>query len=237
MAAGATLGILMLDTRFPRIPGDIGNPATWPFAVQYSIVPGATPNQVIGTDPWPQAQAFVAAGRALVASGCDGIATTCGFLVPLQDRLAEAIGVPVASSALLQVPWVARLLPAGQRPGILTISAQSLAADHLAAAGVPVGTPVMGTPPEGEFATKILGNAPDLDIAAARADVIEGAERLVAAHPDVGAIVLECTNMVPYAPDVQRATGRPVYSVYTLLVWFQGALHPRRFAEAGDAPA
>jgi Asp/Glu/hydantoin racemase len=233
---GATLGILMLETRFPRIPGDIGHAATWPFPVQYRVVRSATPERVVLGDPEPLLDRFVEAGRDLVASGCDGIATNCGFLVPFQDRMAEALGVPVASSSLMQVPAVARMLPAGDEVGIVTISAATLGARHLAAAGIAEGTPVVGTDSAGEFATRILRDEAEIDVARARADVVEAARRLVTGHPSVGAIVLECTNMVPFAADIRHATGLPVFSIYTYLLWFQAALLPRRFEGTLDDP-
>lgn len=233
---GATLGILMLDTRFPRIPGDIGHAATWPFPVQYRVVPTATPERVVLGDPEPLLDRFMEAGRDLVASGCDGIATNCGFLAPFQDRMAEALGVPVASSSLMQVPAVARMLPAGQQVGIVTISAATLGPHHFAAAGIPKGTPVEGTDPEGEFATRILRDADEMNFARAHAEVVDAAIRLVTRHPSVGAIVLECTNMAPCAAEIRRATKRPVFSIYTHLLWFQAALLPRRFPAEIDDP-
>lgn len=233
---GATLGILMLETRFPRIPGDIGHAGTWPFPVQYRVVRTATPERVVLGDPEPLFDRFVEAGRELVASGCDGIATNCGFLVPFQDRMAEALGVPVASSSLMQVPAVARLLPAGQQVGIVTISAATLGTHHLEAAGIAKGTPIEGTDPGGEFATRILRDASELDFSRARAEVVDAAVRLVERHPSVGAIVLECTNMVPYASEIRRTTKRPVFSIYTHLLWFHAALLPRRFPSEIDDP-
>ena len=233
---GATLGILMLETRFPRIHGDIGNAATWPFPVQYRVVPSATPERVVLGDPEPLFERFVAAGRDLVAAGCDGIATNCGFLVPFQDRMADTLGVPVASSSLMQVPLVARMIPSNRRVGIVTISAGTLGPRHLAAAGIADGTPIVGTDPDGEFSAKILHDAAEMDFDRARRDVVTACRRLVDEHPDVGAIVLECTNMVPYARDVRRATGLPVFSIYTYLCWFQAALLPRRFEPGLDDP-
>ena len=226
---GATLGILMLDTQFPRIPGDIGNALTWPFPVQYRIVRGASPDQAVRGDAEALSAPFIAAGRDLVAHGCDGVATNCGFLVPLQDHMSAALGVPVASSSLMQVPMVRRMLPPGRRVGIVTISRATLTAKHLRAAGIAEDTPVAGTDDGREFTQKILSDARDIDFAAARADVIDAALRLRRAAPDLGAIVLECTNMVPYAADVRRATGLPVFSIYSYLVWFHAALMPRRF--------
>lgn len=222
------LGVLMLETQFPRILGDVGNADTWPFPVQYTIVPGATPEAIVCDDMEPFVQAFINAGRGLVAAGCTGIATTCGFLSLIRPRLAAALDVPVAASALEQVAQVQAMLPPDQTVGILTISASTLTSAHLRAAGVPTGCPIQGTDGS-SFSKSILGNLTTLDVPAARQDMVQAAQDLIARHPNVGAIVLECTNMVPYAPDIAQATGRPVYSIYTYLSWFYAGLSPRKF--------
>lgn len=231
---GAALGILMLEARFPRIPGDMGNALTWPFPVLYKVVPRASPERVVRQRAEGLLEAFIDAGRQLIADGADGITTNCGFLSLYQRELAEQLAVPVATSSLLQVPLVERALPPGRRAGILTISAESLSQAHLIAAGVDPATPVAGTRPGGAFARAILGDETELDVEAARRDNVEAARLLASAHSDVGAIVLECTNMVPYACDISRATGLPVYSIYNLVIWFQAALSPRRFASPGE---
>ncbi len=221
----------MLDTAFPRIQGDVGNPSTWPFAVRYAVVEGATPQAIVRDDPEPFVQAFVDAGHRLVDGGCTGIATTCGFLALIRPRLAQALRVPVAASALEQAAQVQAALPPGQRVGILTISAASLTRAHLDRAGVPRDSVIVGVE-DSSFARTILDNRASLDVASARADLVAAARRVTAQVPEIGALLLECTNMVPYAPDIQRATGRPVYSIYTYLRWFHEALAPTQF----DAP-
>lgn len=226
---GATVGILMLNTRFPRIPGDIGNAATWPFAVQYKVVPAATPSNVVRGDAGSLLDAFIEAGRELVDLGCDGIATNCGFLAPFQNDLSRALDVPVASSSLLQAPLIRQTLPADQSLGILTISSKTLTTAHLDAAGIPHDTPIAGTGAKSHFTTQVLDDAAEIDFDQARADNIKAARQLVAEHPNLGAILLECTNMVPYAADIRRETGLPVFSIYTYLMWFQAGLLPRRF--------
>jgi hypothetical protein len=163
---GASIGILMLETRFPRIPGDIGHAGSWPFPVHYRVVRGATPDNVVRGDPKARLQDFIDAGRDLVAMGCDGIATNCGFLSLLQADLAQALAVPVATSALMQAPMIAATLPPGRHLSILTISKATLTADHLEAAGVPDGTPVMGTDAGTTFTRAILGDEPEIDFAA-----------------------------------------------------------------------
>jgi len=232
---GAAVGILMLEARFPRIPGDMGNALSWPFPVLYRVVREASPDRVVRRRAEGLLPAFIEAARDLVAEGADGITTNCGFLSLFQAELSAAVGVPVATSSLMQLPMVERLLPPGRRAGILTISAASLSAEHLQAAGVAPDTPIGSTEGGREFTRAILGNTPELDVAAARADNVDAARALVAAHPELGAIVLECTNMTPYAADIRAATGLPVFSMQSFVSWFQSGLMPPRFGPAGTA--
>ncbi len=234
---GAAVGILMLEARFPRIPGDMGNALTWPFPVHYRVVGGASPDRVVRRRAEGLLSAFVEAGRDLVATGCDGITTNCGFLALFQEELAAALGVPVATSSLLQARAIQALLPPGRRVGILTISAESLSEAHLRAAGVPEGTPIVGTEGGRELSRVILGDLPELDPAAAEADMLDAAHRLVRSHPEVGAILLECTNMAPYARAVAESTGLPVFDMPNFVSWFQAGLRPRRFADPRETDA
>ena len=226
---GASVGILLLESRFPRIPGDGGNAGTWPFPMLYRVVGGATPDKVVRDRGGGIVEDFAAAARELVAIGADGITTNCGFLVLYQDRLAQACGVPVAASSLLQVPWVERLLPPGRRVGVVTVEAGSLTPRHLECAGARPDTPVEGTEGGAEFTRVLLGDELELDVDRAREDVIAAARRLVERNRDIGAIVLECTNMPPYAAEVSRAVGLPVYDFYSFICWFQAGLRPRSF--------
>ncbi len=226
------IGILMLDTKFPRIPGDMGNPATWDFPVLFRTVPRASPDRIVRGDPLALLPAFIEAARALEADGAIGITTSCGFLSVAQADLAAAVGIPVLTSALFQVAAINRLLPAGRCAGILTISARSLAPHHLHAAGVPEDTPIGTTEGRRHFTEAILGDAETLDVDAARADNVEAALALKARHPEVAAIVLECTNMSPYAAAIRAATGLPVYSMVTLVEWFRASLVPPKWTEA-----
>jgi Asp/Glu/hydantoin racemase len=233
---GARLGILMLEARFPRIPGDMGNAETWPFPVLYKVVPGASPEHVVRRRAEGLLDRFCAAAAELVRLGADGITTNCGFLSLFQRELAACAGVPVAASSLMQIPFVERLLPPGRRVGVLTVSAESLAAEHLVAAGADPLTPVAGTEGGGEFTRVLLGNEERLDAAAAERDIIEAGEALVRRHPDVGAVVLECTNMAPYARALAERLRRPVYDIHAFVTWFHRGLVPRDFGPPGSGP-
>lgn len=233
---GASVGILMLETRFPRIFGDMGNANTWPFPVQYKVVRGATPDKIVRNDPREMVDEFIAAGRELVDMGCDGITTNCGFLALIQDQIMAALNVPVATSSLMQVPMVAQMLAPGKQVGILTISKETLTDAHLAAANVPLDTPVVGTDQGRCFTRDILGNANEINFAECRLDLLDAASELTSRHKNVGAIVLECTNMVPFARDIRKLTGLPVYSIYSLVNWFLAGLSPKGFPLDLDDP-
>src|ERR1700734_1476117 len=148
---GAPLGILMLEARFPRIPGDMGNALTWPFPVLYRVVAGASPERVVLGGAAGLLDDFLAAAEELVRHGAEAITTNCGFLALFQREIAAHVRVPVATSSLLQVPWVQATLPPGKRVGVITVSAGSLTPRHLAAAGVPLDTPIVGTETGREF--------------------------------------------------------------------------------------
>jgi Asp/Glu/hydantoin racemase len=230
---GASVGILMLEARFPRIPGDMGNALTWPFPVLYKVVREASPDRVVRRKAEGLLEAFIAAGRELVRDGADGITTNCGFLALYQRELSQDLGVPVATSSLMQVPMVQATLPPGRRVGVLTVSAASLTDAHFAAIGLDPGIAVGGVDPDSEFVRRILDNHETLDVEQARRDNVEAALALTGAHPDLGAIVLECTNMIPYAADIREATGLPVHSIHGFVSWFQASLAPRRFPFPG----
>jgi Asp/Glu/hydantoin racemase len=226
---GARLGILMLEARFPRIPGDMGNATTWPFPVLYKVVKGASPQRVVRERAAGLLDAFLDGAKELVDLGAEGITTNCGFLSLYQDEIARHVGVPVATSSLMQAPFIERVLPPGKRVGILTISAATLTAEHLRAAGVDETTPVVGTDGGREFTRVILGNELELDVEAAERDILEAGETLLARQPQVGAILLECTNMAPYARRLAEHLSRPVFDIVSFMTWFHAGLLPARF--------
>jgi Asp/Glu/hydantoin racemase len=183
------------------------------------VVEPASVAAVVTAGPLPDAlvAAFVDAGQALIAEGATLITTSCGFLVAAQAALQAALPVPVVTSSLLQIPEVQAGLPAGRRVGVLTFDARRLTAAHLAAAGAPADTPLAGLEEGGELHRVISRDLAVLDGKAARADALAAGRGLLAAHPQVGALVLECTNLPPYRAALAESLGLPVYDLVTLL--------------------
>jgi hypothetical protein len=229
---GQPLGILMLDTRFPRPPGDVGNATTWPFPTQYRIVKGADTSRIMGQEPDPTLlDPFLEAARDLEAHGVRAITTSCGFLAIFQRELAAAVSVPVLTSALLQVPLAARLLRPDQKVAVLT-EQPHLTERHFQGVGwsardVPIV--VESLPPDAVFPTVFIGNSLECDTDILEREMVELARRTVRDHSEVGALVLECTNFVPYSQAMRRATGLPVYDLYTLVMWAALGLEGRDF--------
>lgn len=220
-ARPGVLGLLMLDTAFPRVPGDAGHLASWRMPVLTAVVAGASARRVVQQGDAALLQPFIDAAQGLVARGVVALTTSCGFLVQFQAALQAALPVPVWTSSLL-------LLPALERPGVITVDAASLGTAHLLAAGADADTPVEGLAPGCSLQTTLLQDRPVLDGPAAEADVVAAALRLVRRHPEVAHLVLECTNMPPYAAAVQAATGRPVHHLLSMV-------HARWDAAAGAA--
>ncbi len=213
------LGILMLDTQFPRPLGDIGNPDSFGVPTRRVVLKGAWPEKVVQSgaslrklrllDPF---QRMV---RQLVSEGAGAITTSCGFLVLLQSELQRAAGrVPVVTSSLMHLP---NLLQDHAQVGVLTISAKALGSEHLRAAGLARerlnDVWVQGIAPDSSFARTILGNLATLDAAQAQADVLAAALALHTRAPHLRHVVLECTNLPPYAAAIEAATGWQTHSL------------------------
>jgi hypothetical protein len=205
------LGVLMLDTRFPRLPGDVGHAASFAMPVRHVVVRGASPRRAVhglATEDAVLLAPFIAAARELVGAGAGAITTSCGFLVRLQQPLQAALPVPVWTSALLALPT----LP---RPGVITVDGAALGPAHLRAAGAAPDTPIEGLAPGCAFQRTLLDDRPELDAAAAEAEVVAAALRLLRRHPQLQSLLLECTNMPPFAAALQHATGLPVHHLLT----------------------
>jgi hypothetical protein len=209
-----TLGLLMLQTRFPRPPGDVGHPDTFGFDVRRWVVQGATPQRVVRSADPTILQPFVDAAERLLDEGCHAIATSCGFLARWQRELQAALPVPVWSSALLQL---AEAQARGRRCGVITIDAASLGAAHFDGVGADPATPVEGITPGSPLHRTLLQDLPELDAVDAQAQVLAAAQRLQASAPGLDTLVLECTNLPPYASALRAATGLQVLDVVTLL--------------------
>jgi hypothetical protein len=212
------LGVVMLDTQFPRPEGDIGHPSAFGVPTRRCVVSGAWPDKIVqsgaGLRKGRVVSPMLQLVRRLEQDGARAITTSCGFLVLLQKEMQAAVKVPVITSSLLQLPGLLKL---HAKVGVLTISAGKLGVEHLRAAGVPrermADVVVQGVDAKSEFATAILGNRPEMDFEKAAADVLAAAVALEKREPSLQCVVLECTNMPPYRAAIEAATGMKTWAL------------------------
>ena len=178
---------------------------------------GASPRRVVVERDPALLAPFIDAARALEREGVAAVTTSCGFLALFQREMAAAVAVPMWTSSLLLVAEIEAGWRDGRRVGIVTADAASLTAEHLRAVGARADTPIEGLALDSAFRATAARGSRRARRRRSRAATVAAAERLVARHPEVAAIVLECTNMPPYADAVRAATGLPVHDITTLV--------------------
>lgn len=227
---GESIGILMLDTMFPRIPGDIGNASTFPFPVRYRVVKGASLSRVVKQCDPTLIQPFVEGAQELERAGVKAITTSCGFLAAFHPQIANSVSIPVFTSSLLQVRMASAVIRGDQKVGVITARAQSLTEKHFEGVGIQhMPMIVVGMDDSPEFSCTFIENKTDFDPEKAAEEMKTVARNLVRQNPEVGAIVLECTNMPPFAHCVQQETGLPVFDVVTMVKYAYSAVVRRRY--------
>lgn len=227
---GFDIGILMLDSKFPRIEGDVGNAKTWNYPVLYKKVSGGTPQKVVLELTSEDVQPFIDAAKELEREGVRAITTSCGFLALFQKELASAVNIPVFTSALLLVPFVLSLLGNDKKVGILTANKKTLSQRHLESVGIDERRCVIiGLEEKDNFTNFTVQNWDKVDIELCREELCEAAEELIRSEPNLGAVVLECTNMPPFTKDIQSVTNLPVFDIVMLTNMVHNAWNPESF--------
>lgn len=227
---GVSICVLSLESYFPKPPGYIKNPSSLPFTTSYEIITGLT-IPVLLNNPSPDMIApLIEAAQRLEKSGVKAITGSCGFLALFQNEIAAAVNVPVFVSSLVQAELIHRMT--GRPVGVLTASADLLTPRHLAAVGAK-NTPLVieGMQDGTEFSDVILRNTRnDMDLEKIEAELLEAGERLVARAPEVGAILLECTDLPPYAHSLQSRLNRPVFDIITFATMIDHAVLRQPFS-------
>lgn len=227
---GYTIGILVNESYFPRLPGALGNATTFPFPVLYKVVRGATGERVVREPDQDTIARYVTGARELESQGVQAITTSCGFTAMFQKELAECVDVPVFASSLLLVPLIARMLKEKQRVGIVTADARYITQRHFDGVGVdPDRIHLAGMEGCPEFESVVFRDKHELDVVRMEEEVIGVATKLVAQHPEVRAILLECSLLPPFAKAVQEATHLPVFDYTSLVTMVHSSLVRKPF--------
>jgi Asp/Glu/hydantoin racemase len=229
---GFAVGILQLDCSLPFIPGDVDNATTYRYPVVYRAIPGLSTASCLRGAP-EMTQAVVAAARDFETQGVRVISSDCGFMLQFQAAVREAVRIPVALSPMLQLPIMAASLAGGREIGIITADSSNLTPGFLERAGL--ATPyhplvIRGLQDQPEFRSAVFDEKGTLDSAQIETEVVKVSLDMVREHPNLGAILLECSMLPPYASAVQQATGLPVFDFVTMIDQFYQATHQRRYS-------
>jgi len=227
--AGKAIGILVLDLWYPYLPGNVANASTYDFPVHYKILPGTSIPQILGHDR-SLLDLIISGGRELEKGGVRAIVGACGYFGYYQKEAAAALDVPVFLSSLLQIPIVKRALKPNQKVGVLCADSEALSLDVLEANGIDDLSSVViaGAQDLPEF-QNILRCTGHFNPARLEKELVGLSKKLVAENQDVGAILLECSDMPPFAWSIQNATGLPVFDFTTLINWVYNAIVRRPF--------
>jgi hypothetical protein len=218
VSSGEAIGILLLDTAVPFIPGDVANATTYDFPVRFKKVEGFSVARAIGKDPGVY-DALKAAAEDLVGQGVRAVTGDCGFMALHQKRLAADLEVPVFLSSLLQVPFILSILGKRKKVGIITADDRSLDADLLDAVGVSTTERLVieGLQDRPHFYAFAIEETGSLDAQAVEEEVIDAGRRVMERDSTVGAFLLECSLLPPYAAALQEAVQVPVFDYITMI--------------------
>jgi len=227
---GHAVGILVLESRMPFIPGDVRNAGTYEYPVLYKTVRGLSPADCAsGASKF--SAAVIEAARALEAQGVKGISSDRGQFAVFQDDVREAVRVPVCLSSLLQLPMIARTLDPARPIAIITDDVAALPTELLRRPDLAVANPIVvrGMQDQREFGSAVLRSKGTLNSDLITAEAIEVVRTLQSEHPGLGAVLLECSALPPYARALQQATGLPIYDFVTMIDYLQAATHRERY--------
>jgi hypothetical protein len=225
---GQDMGIVLLDIRVPRPKGDIGNARTFPYPVDYEIASGATSKEVHAEPSQQVLESVVSAAQRLISRGVKSLATSCGLLAVYHSQVTARLPVPTVTSSLLQIPLALRVLPRDRKLGVLTIDSHALTEAHFTGVGVSAAERerlvVAGLEGTDHFFETITGNGPVLDVATARREVLTAVAAMIEQEPEIGGLVLECTNLCVYSDDLRAQTGLPVWDAVGLVNWLHAGV-------------
>lgn len=224
---GMGLGIMLLDDPYPGFPGDVRNASAFYYPVQYEIAEGVDNQTLVwDEDKSPCLEPILRAARNLEKMGCRAIAAECGYFAYFQKEVAKEINVPVLMSSLLQVPFARQLIGPDQYVGVICAQKRFLTDKHLQAVGINSRDNILIAGAQDEYGCPQFDNLwdpekrpqrPEIFYDQAEKEFIGLSEKFCNKHPEIGALVLECTGMQPFARSLQQRVDLPVFSWGTLL--------------------
>ena len=232
--AGYAIGIIRSGTAaYPQFPGNVANASTFDFPVYYKILPPTTEEQLLSAEPDPAIlEETIKAARELEELGVRAIVGACGFFANYLTKVAAAVNVPTFLSSLMQIPIISRALNPSQKVGVITANANVLSPVALKACGVndPSTIVITGAQDLPQMQNFLRSTGRHINSRKLEQELVDLSKQMVSENPDIGALLLECSDMPPYAWAIQKAVGLPVFDYITMINWVYNAVVRRPFA-------
>ncbi len=208
-------GLVQLES----LTGNSTNPNSYPFPVRFCRIKGANIETVLENPSRDVLKNMIEESKKLISEGIAAITTSCGFNAIFHKELTEALDVPVFTSSLLQVPFVHGIISPSKTVAIITAKKAALREEHLHAVGITPDIKVEILGMENSYEWNKIFTAPDEDInlEVVAKEVVDTAVRALGEHIGIGAFVLECTDLPPFAQAIRDAVRLPVYDFVTLM--------------------
>ncbi|MGM0445667.1 MAG: aspartate/glutamate racemase family protein [Bacillota bacterium] len=229
---GEVIGILMLDTYTPFIPGDVGNASTYDFPVRFETVEDLTVKRIFSKDKSAYNKLKKAAEK-LTSQGVKAITGDCGFMAIYQQQLVKDLNIPVFLSSMLQVPFISSIIGKDKKVGIISANSKSLNDKKLLKeVGINDSIPITikGLENKKEFNKSIIEEIGVLDPEKIEKEVVITAEDMVDQDNDIGAVLLECSVLPPYSKAVQQAINLPVFDYITMINYIYSSVVQKNYS-------
>lgn len=213
--AGFAIGIIAVHLVYPKMPGNVANATTYPFPVLYKEVDFEIERLFEG-DP-AICNSIVEAAKELEQQGVRAIIGACGYFAHFQNQVAEAVNVPVFMSSLCQLPLIKTGLSNKKSIAVFAASGEHLDEELLHKVGTDMNRLVIENIGGLKSFAPIRWGKTELDNGKLTDELCEAAVNLVKKRPDLGAILLECSDLPPYAKAIQTVTGLPVFDFNTMI--------------------
>ena len=229
--AGAAIGILVLDLWYPYMPGNVANASTYKFPVLFKILKGTTVPMILNADP-ALLDMIVEGGNELAQQGARAIVGACGYFGHFQKEASQKLKVPTFLSSMLQAPIIIRALKPKQKLGVICGSGPHLKPSLLTQCGIEDLSRVIieGAAEQCVEFNQISNCTGHFVSNKIEKELVGIAKKLVSKNPEVGAILLECSDMPPYAWAIQNAVRLPVFDFITMINWIYDAVVRKPFA-------
>ncbi len=212
------IGILCLNSLFPKLRGHMRNPRTYDFPIVTRVIEDLSIPKLLFNPSPEMVKPLLDAAKELEKEGVHAITGSCGFMALFQKEISEAVNIPVFMSSLLQLPLIRIMHGKDANIGILTASSKALEPRHISACGADINDFfIKGMEHSKEFQASILNYEKyDFNIDILEKDIVDTALNFIE-EKKLNALLLECTDLPPFARQIQELSNVPVYDINSLV--------------------